>query len=340
MRPNRSLLIGITASAGILALILDSQTALTGAAEGIDLCVRTVIPALFPFFLLSMLLTGSVLGTELSFMNPVGKLVGIPKGSEPILLAGLLGGYPVGAQCVGQAYASGQLNKADARRMLGFCSNAGPSFIFGMTSFLFENKAVPFTLWTIHIISALITGFLLPGGSSVEIIRPTKAQIEIGQALQKSLTVTATVCGWVVIFRIILSFLKRWFFWFLPPTFQIILTGILELTNGYVGLNAISNDHLRFILASLFLSFGGICVVLQTASVTSQAGLDMGYYFPGKLIQTFFNVLISSIAAGFLFGDGNSENYPMLILIPIAVFIAVQIKKRKNSSSIPAPSVV
>jgi hypothetical protein len=66
----------------------------------------------------------------------------------------------------------------------------------------------------------------------------------------------------------------------------------------------------------------------------------MGYYFPGKLIQTFFNVLISSIAAGFLLGDGTSENYPMLILIPIAVFIAVQIKKRKNSSSIPGSSVV
>ena len=39
------------AALGMLVLILDSKTALAGAREGIDLCIRTVIPSLFPFFL-------------------------------------------------------------------------------------------------------------------------------------------------------------------------------------------------------------------------------------------------------------------------------------------------
>ena len=340
MKRYRPLAAGIVASVGMLALILDSQTALTGAAEGIDLCIKTVIPALFPFFLLSVLLTGSLLGVDFPFLRLIGKLCGIPRGAETILLTGLLGGYPVGAQCVSQVYAADQFSKADARRMLGFCNNAGPAFLFGMTGFLFENKSVPWILWLIHILSALLTGTLLPGRSVSRSVTQPHCHITIGQALHKSLTVTGSVCGWVVIFRIILAFLERWFLFLMPPIAKIILTGILELTNGYIGLTAIGNDSLRFILASIFIGFGGICVALQTASVTGQAGLDMGYYFPGKLMQTCFSALLSFCATEILFKTGYSFPLPLLIFIPIIAVIIFLVKKTKNSSSISCSSVV
>jgi hypothetical protein len=38
-------------------LILDGSTALAGAREGVQMCLYTVIPALFPFFVLSDLLS-------------------------------------------------------------------------------------------------------------------------------------------------------------------------------------------------------------------------------------------------------------------------------------------
>ena len=41
-------------SLGMLALILDGRTAIEGARQGIGLCLRTVIPSLFPFFVLSI----------------------------------------------------------------------------------------------------------------------------------------------------------------------------------------------------------------------------------------------------------------------------------------------
>lgn len=340
MKRSRPLAAGLIASLGMLALILDSQTAIVGASVGIDLCIRTVIPALFPFFVLSVFLTGSILGTEFPLLRPIGKLCGIPRGAETILLTGLVGGYPVGAQCVSQAYAAGQLSKADARRMLGFCSNAGPAFLFGMSGLLFESKIIPLVLWIIHILSALITGMLLPNRSSSRAVIPSSQHLSIGQALRKSLIITGTVCGWVVIFRIILSFLERWFLWVVPPELQVILTGFLELTNGYLDLSSIGVERFRFILASVFLAFGGGCVALQTASVTSQAGLDMGSYFPGKAIQTVTSALLSILATGFLFENGNSSFHPAIVILLILGIILFLVKKRKNSSSIPAHSVV
>ena len=94
---------GIFASLGMLLLILDTKTAIQGAQEGIRLCIMTVIPSLFPFFVLSSLLTGALTGVRLRFLRPIGKLCRMPAGSESLLLIGMLGGYPTGAKSAADA---------------------------------------------------------------------------------------------------------------------------------------------------------------------------------------------------------------------------------------------
>ena len=63
---------GIGAAVGMLLLILDSKTAVTGAWDGIELCLRTVIPSLFPFFIISAALTSSLAGMKLPLLRPLG----------------------------------------------------------------------------------------------------------------------------------------------------------------------------------------------------------------------------------------------------------------------------
>jgi len=160
---KRNILTGSFAALGLLLLILDAKTGLKGANEGITLCLYTVVPALFPFFVLSALLTSSLTGGKNRLFGLLGKLCRIPEGSEILLATGLLGGYPVGAKSVAQAWEKGWLSQEDARRMLGFCSNAGPAFLFGMLSQVFRNTKALWVLWGIHILSAVITARLLPG---------------------------------------------------------------------------------------------------------------------------------------------------------------------------------
>ena len=49
---KRKHLQAFVAGIGFLVLIFDSRLALEGARAGLDLCIRTVIPSLFPFPLL------------------------------------------------------------------------------------------------------------------------------------------------------------------------------------------------------------------------------------------------------------------------------------------------
>lgn len=282
---------GLFAALSMLLLILDSKIALQSAAEGIDLCLRTVVPSLLPFFILSGILVSDLVGRNISFLRPLGKLLGMPEGSESLLISGFLGGYPVGAKAVRDFWAAGCLRKKDAERLLGFCSNAGPAFLFGMAAPMFSSPFAGWMLWFIQILSALMVGLFSPESSAEKMMPSSSAHLSIPDALKNALSVTAQVCGWVILFRILNGFLTRWFLWFLAKEVQTTVMGFLELANGCMALTSIQSEKLRFLLCSAMLSFGGICVLMQTLSAAK--GLSLKYYTWGKLLQTGFSLLFA-----------------------------------------------
>ena len=288
---QRKILPGLFAALGMGVLILDSRTALAGAGDGVELCLRTVVPSLFPFFILSGILVSGLMGSSLPLLRPLGQILGMPKGTEPLLVSGFLGGYPVGAKSVHDAWASGNIRKEDAERMLVFCNNAGPAFLFGMAAPLFSDPVAAWALWGIHMVSAVLAGVLFREEPESDAVLSPGTGLSLSGAMQNAIRVTGQVCGWVVAFRILCSFLERWFLFLLPDWAKAAVTGLLELTNGCVGLNSISSEPVRFLLCSAMLAFGGLCVHMQTVSVTQ--GLNLKYYFFGKLVQTLFSLLLS-----------------------------------------------
>lgn len=334
---NRRLLLGIFSALGILVLILDTKTALSGAAEGIALCIGSVIPSLFPFLVLSILLTSLMTGMQNKPLSLLDSLCGIPHGSEAILLIGLLGGYPAGAQAVTQAYRQGQLSRRTAHRMLGFCSNAGPAFLFGIVAGKFSLWWAAWVLWGIHILSALVVGACLPGRERSSVSSGKALPVSLPRALEQSVRIMALICGWVVIFRVLISVLSRWLLWLFPMETQIILLGLLEMTNGCCELESIQNEGLRFICASAILGFGGLCVGMQTASVTEDLGT--GWYVPGKIMQTLISVIAASTCVFLLFPasmcPGMLPVYPAFATLLLGICI-ILLRKREKSSSNPA----
>lgn len=323
MKSRRNVRIAVSASLGMLMLILDSKTAITGAAEGVQLCIRTVIPSLLPFFVLSILLTSALAGSTISLLRPLGRLCGIPLGAESLLAIGLLGGYPVGAQSVFHAYKEGFLCKQEARRLLGFCNNAGPAFLFGIAGKLFHSQRCVWALWGIHIVSALIVGATLPGKSKRNITVATANPLTLPAALSRSVKIMADVCGWIVLFRVILAIFNRWFLWLLPDMLCAAVHGALELVNGFHFLYTVPFEGARFVLGSAFLAFGGLCVAMQTVSVTKELGT--GWYFPGKILQNIISIILALLMQTFLFPRGEQMTDATTVGIIIAVLIIMAV---------------
>ncbi len=315
----------------MLILILDAKTSVSGAVSGVALCMQAVIPSLFPFFVLSSLITGALTGTSLRWMRVIGKWLRIPACGESIFLTGLVGGYPLGAAMVADACRKKRLTDRDAMRMMAFCSNAGPAFIFGMAGNMFESRWVPCLLWIFQILAAAITAAVLPGEPRAATLGCTE-EVSLVGALKSALYAMASVCGWVVLFRVLISFLQRWCLWLLPAQGQVLAMGILELSNGCFALEMIGNQGTRLILCALFLSFGGLCVLMQTASVSQ--GADIRMYFPGKCMQACICVALSCMAQ-FLFPKTEREQHSFFVfaaaLILGVIFSMILRKMQKNS---------
>lgn len=323
MQRKWSVLQGTGALFGILILIFDSRLALEGARTGLELCIRTVFPALFPFFVLSTILTNSLGRTNFRFLQFLSSRLRIPPNAGSILIPAFLGGYPVGAKCVGDLYHSKQISRRDAERLLTFCSNAGPAFIFGMVSGFFPEQRMVWMLWFIHIVSAVLTAAAVPAerpDSHVLQSEQSSQGIEVILTAAKAMCI---VCCWVVLFRIMIAFLDRWFLWILPDWLHTLLLGCLELTNGCCGLLQIADVRLRFIICSCILAFGGICVLFQTVSVTK--GLSISCYILGKWMQTVFSLLLSCTVM-------LDNGLVFAVCIPVFLFI---FRKEQNRYSNP-----
>lgn len=321
MKQHRQLF-GFLSALGMAVLILDGKTALSGAAEGIDLCIRTVIPALFPFFVLSSALLRSAVSFH-SLETAAITLYGLPRGTGCLVLPCFLGGYPVGAKSVHQLYAEGLLRRSEAERLLAFCNNAGPAFVFGVISQSFPKIWMPWALWGIHLAGAWIASRFVPC-TQTAVSRDRQSEQPKGSILSGVVITMGVVCGWIILFRILIAFLDKWFLWLLPQTVRVALVGILELSNGCCELANVSNINSRFLLCSGMLAVGGLCVTAQTISVTQ--GLSLRSYCLGKLIQTFVSLLLSYCL---MYRTG----LPLLFLLPVFIYGN---RKKRGRNRIPS----
>lgn len=281
------------AAAAFLVLILDSKTALLGAQQGLMLCICSVIPALFPFLVLSAILTGSLYGTGNPVLDALARLFRMPGDSGSLLVPAFLGGYPAGAKAIGDLYHQGLLDRHRAQRLLTCCCNAGPSFLFGITAPFFPSKSDVWTIWGIQILCALTAARLLPEDTGTAAI-PEAVQVPTAaSAMKGSIAAMGSICGWILVFRILIAFGERWFLWLLPQWTKAAVVGFLELANGCMLLGSIPEYGVRFLLCNAMLSFGGLCVAMQTASVLH--GLPIRNYLLSKLAQSVLSLGYAAI---------------------------------------------
>lgn len=292
----------------MVLLIFDSRCAADSAREALILCSRTLIPSLFPLFVLGGMLVPALAGIRIPGLS---RLLGFPEG---YFLLGSLGGYPLGAACINQAVERGSLKRKDSERMVGLCSLCGPGFLFGVVGSLLSVREAAAIL-LLQLEAALLTAAFWPGTTSVGSC-PSAQPVSIPDALNRAVNSILSVCGWVTLAAVAAGFLRRWVFPFLPYGVSVVLTGLLELTNGILAAQRLSRE-IQFVLCALFASFGGVSVLLQVAGLSK--GIEMGQCIAQKTVHG----LLTTVLAILYLHTG----IPALLLIPALLFakIAVEI---------------
>ena len=275
---------------GVMALLLlCSADAAQAVRDALALCVQSVIPALFPFFVVSSLFIdlgcAAVLGRSLAPI--MRRLFGVSGAGGTAFLLGIIGGYPVGGRTAGELYRSGQCEREECERLLAFCNNAGPSFILGIAGLgCFGSVRVGAWLYLIHVGAAVMVGLLFRS-TSRQMGRPEKTETPrwadaLIEAVRGGAMSMVNICAFVVFFLVILRLFSR----FTGIQHGAIL-GIVEMTNGILRL---ANDRRGFIWAAGLLGWGGLSVHCQTAAVLSGSGLSLKRYFIGKALQAVISM--------------------------------------------------
>ena len=283
---------------GILIWFLADAAAVRAAvSEALTLCAGSVIPAMFPFLVVSGLLISLGFGAWLSpcLAGLMDRLFHLPGTAGAALLLGLVGGYPIGARTAAGLYKSGQLTEQEALRLLTFCNNANPAFFLGVLGAgVFESRRAGLYLWLIHVLSALLTGMALGRGTAKvrrRSVPPTvplplsfsRLWVEaVGSALQSILS----VCAFVTIFYVLTRPLAA-----LPGLWGTVAVGATELFSLTPLLTA---DGTGFILAALCSGWGGLSVLCQTAAMLEGTGLPLTPCLKGKAMQGALSALLAA----------------------------------------------
>ena len=277
------------------------------------LCGKVLLPSLFPFFAVSSLLlttgTADLLSAWLG--KPFEALFRLPPACVTPFLLGAIGGYPVGARSVASLLARGSCTRAQGERLLSFCNNAGPAFVIGaLGGGLLADSAAGLWLYGIHLLSAMIIGFLFRGkekphkGFPLSDRHPSQGLLaSFLSAVSESVPAFLNVCAYVVLFGIVISMLRA------VPLFQdagplpALVLGSLELTTGAAMLCSMKlPPGVLYPALSFLLGWGGLSVQLQSLSMIASSGIPSRSYLAAKLLQGTLAAVITLFCTPFLQG--------------------------------------
>ena len=303
------------------ALVAAPEQAVEGAKNGLILCFNVIVPSLFPFFVLSSLIVdlglAAYLGRALEgLMRPLFRVSG---SCSAAVVLGFIGGYPVGARTALQLYQQGLCSKTEAERLLAFCNNSGPAFIFGVVGAgVFGNSRVGLMLYLTHTLASLFVGLLFRfygtvhhrGSGSRQQPKPIETvtiPAAFTNAVTRSFQSTLNICAFVVFFSVVLQLLTAWgaisalaeLLGMLGLSSQWahrLVAGLLELSSGVSSLSGGSGLAGRASMAAFMLGWAGISVHCQVLSFLIDSGLSARVYLAGKLCHGLIAAALTWVA--------------------------------------------
>ncbi len=305
----------------MLALVVFSDKYILSVKNGLELYAINVLPALFPFFFFSKILTELNLGYDLGnvLKKPLRKFYNAPNLSGYILAISMLSGYPVGAKLVSDCYSNNLITASEAKKISSFTSTSGPLFIVGTVGIaMLGSKKAGFVILFCHYLATLINGLVFRGKKSTlaeNTLSPPKINYDsiLSNSMLSSITSVLLVGGYIAIFNFVLDFafdIKLIYVLSNALTSLGIdvrlsssfFASLIEITKGSL-MFGISGFSLKTTipLVCFCISFGGISVTVQSLTFLSKCKISPGYYLLTKTTQGILAFIFGLICSVLMF---------------------------------------
>lgn len=290
-------------------MLFHSDYAAEGAKNGLLLWYTSVVPALFPFMVLSGMIVSSggisVLTAPFYFiLHPV---LGLSKPGCYVLIAGLLCGYPMGAKTCADFIGERRLSLEEGRFLMAVCNHPSPMFLLGYVyPFLSEKIPLWVLLFSVYgpvIILAAAAMFFYPhklgeADTASENIASENSYLKsrplsADETILNAVEILCKIGGYLILFSIGIVFLQH--AEGLPFLLRMILVGSMEMTTGIRETVTLLPSPISGAAACAALAFGGFSGLFQTKAVIAgaengnhekKAGLSIRHYFLWKTVHS------------------------------------------------------
>ena len=282
-----------------MLLLYYPQAATIGVSKGIDICLESLIPSLFPFLFVSTVMMNY--GIFDKFSAKVGKLskliFDLPGDALPIIIMSVIGGFPIGAVLIKEAFEQGKISAQEGKRMLLFCVNPGPAFTISFIGCsLIGNSKAGLTVYVSTVLSSLTIGIISRFFSDEDDLRifvsektvNSKAVDVLNNSISSCINNTLNICTWVIIFSCIGALIDV-----LPVTTLTsdFIKMISEVTNGAM----VSVERFSLPVLCAVIGFSGFCIHFQIMPSLISLKLRYKYFLCSRIISSGLSCIICYI---------------------------------------------
>lgn len=358
MRKIKNFFIAAAAVLYAFFLIAYAEDITAAVAGSVKVCLEVIIPSLYAFMVISGFIVSS--GLYAVFGRPFGLIsryiFRVPEEYFSVFLIGSIGGYPVGARLLADLSRSGEIDAGTAEHMLSYCYLAGPAFICGIAGIgLFSDIKIGVIIFASVVGANFLFAALTGLGREIPPKSRQKAKLNLSaDCLVKSICGGAegmlSICAVIVFFSSIICILDRLN---IIAAAAALISRISGLNNAdstaaakaFVEISNISSltgGNYRLIpLAAALLSFGGICVIMQTLGFVrgvlstkrfyiNRIILMIISYFLCKILIAVFNIdSVYAIAPRGIVYRQNSP-IPAVFLLIMTILLLSNISMEKN----------
>ena len=295
----------------LICILVSPQRYMTATLDGLKLFLYNVFPSLFPFFILTRILTNLGVGETISkvIRKPISKLFGTSAIGGYIFALSILSGYPVGAKMVSEYVKNGKITLEEAKKIISFTSTSGPLFIIGTVGAqMIGDVMAGYVILASHVMGAFLNGLLYRGDGFhlSELDVETYDDNVFSDALSSSITSIFQVGGSIVFLNVLIVALQDlkviYVIGSLISTFignrfqaECIAIGSVEITRGIKLFCALENKKDIIVPVATIISFGGVSVMAQSMTFLRSVGIKSSYYLLTKTSQAILTYALATL---------------------------------------------
>lgn len=286
----------------LIELLIKKEIIYDSVIYALNMWVNNLIPALFPFFIISDILINYNITLYIpkiikdfckAFFNITDNMLSI-------LFLSMISGFPSNARNTRIMYDNNLISLEEANHILIFSHFSNPIFVLTTVGvFFFNYESVGIILLIAHYLSNFILGFLCRGKIKISPNSKNNLCIEdksfggvFIDAIRKAIDTILLICGIVVINLLLSSIVTNAFNFNVYNS--VLVKGLFEIT---IGIDAISKIDLslrfKMIITSCFLAFGGLSVHMQVYSQIVNTKIKYIYFFLGRIWQAILAGIIT-----------------------------------------------